>query len=160
MGSTKSNVLYQEVLAVFNFDRETPLTGLTSGNFSFSFIKDGVSYSDPVVANITELSRGMYQAGVVFPSIGFWAVFIDITVGSQELETHQLNVNVVSNDVSDLEYNDSTLTLTLTDGSTLTTEIVAAVGTPPTPSGVPGSSQTPATVGGAQGILSFSSRSV
>ena len=67
---------------------------------------------------------------------------------------------VSSKEATNLDYTDSTLTLTLSDGSTLTTEIVAAVGTPPTPEGVPGSSETPATVEGTQGTLSFNSRSV
>ena len=94
MGTTRSNVVYKEVVSVFDFDRETGLTGLSSSDFAFSFLKDGSAYSSSITTDVTELTNGRYEVEMTFPAIGFWAVFIEITVGAVALETHQLNVNV------------------------------------------------------------------
>lgn len=94
MGSTRSNVAYKEVLTVYNFDRETPVTGLTSSDFSFSYLKDGSSFTDAVTTSVTELTNGRYDVSITLTQTGFWAVFIEISISSVVVETHQLNINV------------------------------------------------------------------
>ena len=94
MGLTRSNVAYKEVITIFNFDRETGVTGLSSSDFSFTFLQDGSSYTDSITTSVTELTNGRYDISMTFPSVGFWTAFIDVTVDSIVIETHQINVNV------------------------------------------------------------------
>lgn len=94
MGTTGSNVAYKEVISAFNFDGETPLTGLTASDFSFAFIKDGSTYSSSVTTGVTDLGSGRYDISITFPSEGFWAALVEISVSSVLVETHQINVNV------------------------------------------------------------------
>ena len=96
MGTIQSNTVYKELFSVFSFDRETPLTGLSSASaFSFSFMKDGATYSNTVTASVAEVgSTGTYEASITFPSEGFWAAYIEVTDGSEVIETHQINVHV------------------------------------------------------------------
>ena len=117
MGSTRSNTTYKEVISVFNFDGETALTGLTASDFSFTFLQNGASYTDSITTAVTELTDGRYDVEMTFPSVGFWTIFIDISVISVELETYQLNVNV--SDVS----GDSIYLSSVSGGSTVQTTV-------------------------------------
>lgn len=94
MGSTRSNVAYKEILSVYDFDGETPVTGLSSSAFSFSYLKDGVTYTDTVSSSVTDRGSGRYESTLTFPETGFWTVFIEVTYVGVTLETHQLSINV------------------------------------------------------------------
>lgn len=113
MGSTRSNVAYKEVVTVYNFDRESAATGLVSNDFAFSFLRNGSAYTDTITTAVTELTGGRYDIEMTFPSTGFWSVFIEISIGSVVVETHQLNVNVT--DVS----GDSIYSSSVSAGSTV-----------------------------------------
>ena len=94
MGTTGSNVVYKEIISAFNFDGETPLTGLTDSDFSFAFIKDGSAYGESITTAISDLGSGRYDVSITFPDEGFWAVLVDISIDTQLVEKHQINVNV------------------------------------------------------------------
>jgi len=91
---TRSNIVYKEVVFVSNFDRETPLSGLSASDFTFSFVKDGTTYSDPVTTGVDDIGAGWYNLSMTFPSEGFWSAVIAVSLSGTDLETHQLNVNV------------------------------------------------------------------
>jgi hypothetical protein len=94
MGMTRSNIVYKEVVFVSNFDRETPLSGLSSSDFTFSFTKDGTTYSDSVTTAVEDIGSGWYNLSMTFPSEGFWSAVVAVSLAATPLETHQLNVNV------------------------------------------------------------------
>lgn len=149
MGSTRSNVAYNEVITVHNFDGETELTGLSSSDFSFSFLQDGAAYTDSVTTSVTELTNGRYDLSMTFPATGFWSVFVEVSVSSTLVETHQLNVNV-SNISGDSIYSSSasagstvqntvggissgTSVESLSDGSKTVSDILDEILFPPPP---------------------------
>lgn len=161
MGTTRSNVVYKEVVSVFDFDRETGLTGLTSSDFAFSFLKDGSAYSSSITTDVTELTNGRYEVEMTFPATGFWAVFIEITAGAIALETHQLNINVSdvsSTTITDMTYESDLLVITMSDGSTHQVTI-SSTDSAATPTGEVGASSVGTSIDNVAGTLSFISRS-
>lgn len=95
MGMIQSNTVYKETVSVFSYDKETPLTGLASSAFSFSFLLNSSTYSSSVTTDVTEIgTTGRYEVSITFPSVGFWATFIDVTFNSEIIETHQINTHV------------------------------------------------------------------
>lgn len=94
MGTTQTNTEYKKTIAVTNYDGST-ISGLTSSNFSISYTKDNIAYTDSITDNITEVgSTSNYTITTTFPSTGFWVVKVDVSNSTEIFETHRFNVNV------------------------------------------------------------------
>lgn len=169
MGTVPTNTTYREIVSVFNFDRETPFTGLPSSAFSSTFLyEDAISTS--ATFSVVEIpNSGRYVVSVSFPTEGFWTAFVDVVYGSVLLETHQINIKV-SNSESQISVQSKGSSLPNVGTLNFTGDVVvtedAGVATiklqanPPAPNGTTGSSSVDTNINGTDGVLSFASRSI
>lgn len=168
MGIVATNTTHREIISVFNFDRETPFTGLTSDKFTATFLyEEGIGTG--ATFSIVEIPNGRYVVSTSFPLEGFWTVFIDVSVDGYILETHQINV-LVSNSTAQISVQNKGNSLnkvgTLNfSGDVVVTEeagvaTIKIQGSPPAPSGTsPASSEVTTTINGNEGTLTFVSES-
>lgn len=168
MGMVPTNTTYREIVSVFNFDRETPFTGLSSSAFSTTFLY-GDAIDTRATFSVVEIpNSGRYVVSMSFPAEGFWTAFVDVSHNSELLETHQINIKV-SNSESQISIqtkgtslpNVGTLNFT---GDVLVTEdagvaTIKLQANPPAPDGSTGSSSVNTSINGTEGTLSFGSRS-
>lgn len=170
MGTTQSNTVYQEVIVVTNYDG-SPLVGLSTSNFSTSYLKDGVSYSESITDSFSEVgSTGKYIYSVEFPQEGAWLSVISVNNSTETVETHYINIKVKDGSGSTISSKKDGSTLGPVDslnfvgsGVEVTREgtelTISVVTTSQVPAASSGESEVPAEVGNAPGTLSFSSRS-
>jgi hypothetical protein len=167
MGLIATDTLYREILSVFNFDGETPLTGLSSSDFSCTFLYED-SIGTAATFSIVEIpGSGRYVASFTFSVEGYWTAFIDVYSSGNLLNTYQINVRV-TNSTAQISIQNKGETLnnvgTLNfSGDVVVTEdagiaTIAISANPPAPDGSIDSSTVDTTIGGTSGTLTFRSR--
>ena len=169
MGMVPTNTTHREILSVFNFDGETPASGLVSGDFTPTFLYED-SIATPSSFSVVEIpNSGRYVVSMSFPTEGFWTAFIDVSIQGSLLSTHQINIKVSNSESQiSIQGNGESLnnvgTLNFTGDVVLTEDAGVATiklqASPPAHTGTSDSSEVPIHLGGADGTLTFESRTI
>lgn len=169
MGTVATNTAYREIISVFNFDKETPFTGLSASNFTATFLYEDTINTDATFSVVEIPGSGRYITSTRYPLEGYWTVFVDVTYNNSLLETHQIPIKVSNseaqisiqnkgeslNNVGTLNFAGDVV---VTEDAGVATISISA--NPPAPSGSTGSSSVDTTIGGQSGTLTFNARSV
>ena len=170
MGTSPTNTEYKEIIVVSNYDGSA-YSGLSSSNFSISYLLNGEAYSDEITHSISEVgSTGKYIYTVEFPLEGTWLSIIQVLNSTETVETHYINIKVQDSTGTYLSSKKDGISLGPFDsinfvgsnvevsrqGSELTVSVIT---TNQVPAEAPGESSITASVGGSVGTLTFSSRS-